>query len=301
MYNFHISHGFAREIKSHAQIEFVDVLTNKDTPLFIDPLLIQCFDDPLSQRVNYRLNCFFDSLFQLYKDPMDEIEIAEFFAHASEINETKTGYGNGFNGKGSSINGMVDKFSQLERIFASGINFSSPEDVPILLQGFAEDRFSDLITNVISDILNEFTIMCCEKYEKNLEHAAKPRYYWDEKSGLWKAKMGERLVLEGTPVLLLPKWFVRPRYFYNTGDFFRKRLVKFLQQDQFEKTGNKPTSKDLQTQLVAEYGCVHAAMLAMLKDQPQLLDQYKDDIGLSYSNYDMCLNDELLDEMLYNK
>ncbi|MBQ5803489.1 MAG: hypothetical protein IIW25_04585, partial [Bacteroidales bacterium] len=40
---------------------------------------------------------------------------------------------------------------------ASRVKISKGEDIPVLVEGFAEDSMSDLLTNILHEQLNEFT------------------------------------------------------------------------------------------------------------------------------------------------
>lgn len=301
MYTKNASQHLGLDVHSHEQLDFVDVFIDKDSKLFIDPLLIKCFTDfdIYAHRVNDRLNSFFNYFFSVYSNPANRSEKNTLLKHAQEINETKLGYGNGLNGKGSTCQGLVKLFSPLEDLFDNQINISSPIDVPLVLHGFAEDRFSDMITNIISDILIDFTYDQCQKYKIDTVQAIEPRYFWDDTQNQWKPVFGDRLYINDTPILLVPKWFVRPKYFYNTRDFFIQKIVKYLQNKTEIAHGYRPSITELNEQLLTEYGCIHAVIFDFLKNYPGLLESYQDDLGLKYDFTDFHLNDVTLDDLLY--
>ena len=83
--------------KGHEDIDFVDITTDADTELFIDPCLIERGRDPLSREAAEIIADFAD---QMYADMRtSRWNNSSVFDEAHEVNETKLGYGNCHNGQ----------------------------------------------------------------------------------------------------------------------------------------------------------------------------------------------------------
>lgn len=53
--------------RGHSNFDFVDINTDYDTELFIDPCLIEIINTPFSYEAMYTLNDYFDSFYDLYR------------------------------------------------------------------------------------------------------------------------------------------------------------------------------------------------------------------------------------------
>jgi len=149
--------------KGHHNIEFVDIAVNDDTKLFIDPCLLRKSRSKFCVRANEEIESFFDSFYKAYKT-QDILEKQRLLSHAGEQNATKIGYGNGFNGKGNTRDGILLDFKPLDDLIKRIPNISKPEDLTVLLPGFAEDGLSDFLTNIIHEELSDFTLSQMQKY-----------------------------------------------------------------------------------------------------------------------------------------
>lgn len=78
--------------------------------------------------------------------------------------ETKLGYGNGENGKGKTATGLIDSFRGLSVLVHDIPTISRAQDIPVMVEGFAEDCMSDLLTNILHEPLNDFTAEQMRKY-----------------------------------------------------------------------------------------------------------------------------------------
>ena len=144
--------------------EFYDIDLNNDTRLFLEPGLIMTSHDPLSRKASDVISSYFNKLFESYRTGTNIDNKAHLLEHCREVNFTKLGYGNGNNGKGKTVTGLLDTFHQLDLLFGNGINLSSPSDLAILIPRFAEDCLSDMLTNILLNELYSFTYLQCQKY-----------------------------------------------------------------------------------------------------------------------------------------
>lgn len=125
--------------KGHVNFDFVDVQLDSDNRIFIDPVVLGNATDEWSIDANKCVQSFFDSLFEALKKNQSD----NLFDHAHEQNATKFGYGNGQNGKGKTADGLEDALSKLKNLVHAIPTISKGEDIPVLVEGFAEDCMSD--------------------------------------------------------------------------------------------------------------------------------------------------------------
>lgn len=112
--------------RGHSNFDFVDINTDYDTELFIDPCLIEIINTPFSYEAMYTLNDYFDSFYDLYRSNHEYSDKTALFCHAHEINATKLGYGNGNNGKAKTAAGMIQTFEPLKKLIDSKVPFQKP-------------------------------------------------------------------------------------------------------------------------------------------------------------------------------
>ena len=159
----YISDYIGAPTKGHKHFDFVDSNIDGDNRLFIDPCMIEGADDPWSKSAAHTMQVFFDCMFDGFRS--NTIRSSGLFDHAGEQNATKLGYGNGYNGKGKTADGLYDSLHDLVYLVHAIPTISCAQDVPVLVEGFAEDCMSDLLTNILHEHLNAFT---CEQMDKTI-------------------------------------------------------------------------------------------------------------------------------------
>lgn len=109
----HLSNYFNIE-KGHKNLDFADINLERDTKLFIDPYLIKFGSSDICKEMAEVVQSFENELFESFRAKNFSRQ-KELFAHSSERNETKFGYGNGRNGRGNSISGMQKAFVSIKQ------------------------------------------------------------------------------------------------------------------------------------------------------------------------------------------
>lgn len=299
----HISKELGLGITSHSQIEFLDITLNPDTKLFIDPCLIETHTDKWSLAAKSTIDSYFGKFYEIYRTRQNDDDIKlKLFEHAHEINATKLGYGNGNNGKAKTAQGMLETFSVIDNLFAKKIDLSHPIDLSLMIGGFAEDCLSDMLTNILFKVLNDFTLAQCGKH--GITSIAKPQrmyHYWDCQVNDWMPYQGNCLIVDTNPILLVPKWFVRPNYYYNTSQYFSMVILGKIQEEKvsFDLKGKeiKPSKKSLEKELIYVNKDKLLAAIAYTEKHPDLLIGYHNRIPIAYKN--RAMKDETLDSILY--
>ena len=197
----YISDVWQLKQKGHENFEFVDVAVNGDNLLFIDPCLIERWNNAWAIKAMKHINSYFDKLFKAY-NTCNRKDMKCLLSHAGEQNATRLGYGNGDNGKGNTADGLLEIFQPLEQLISSIRTIGKAEDLPLLIPGFAEDGMSDLLTNILHECLNEFTMEQMHKYGI-LSNGTKTFYTWDMHAGEWKKVEKPVYFVNGKELLLV--------------------------------------------------------------------------------------------------
>lgn len=297
MARIHVSNAVNLSITGHADIDFVDVAINDDTRLFIDPCLIEVGEDPLSLRCQQVIQDYFECLCKVYSKKSYN---PEFLYHLGERNEARLGYGSGTNGKAKTPQGMSDTLSGLHELIIRGIPFGGLIDIPLMMPRFAEDCMSDMLINVLHKQFSEFTVEQCRKYGIPTEPVKTPQYYWDDTLHSWHPFQKNSLVIDGKAILLIPKKYVLPRFYYSTSRFFMGKIATILQEERTVVLDGKevtPRKVDIQKDECRKYGSILEATRAYAQEMPYLLSDYRWDLRFDYKNQSMTDNE--LDKQVY--
>ena len=287
--------------RGHENFDFIDIDTSKDAALFIDPCLIEVGNSSFCNSAVITMNDYFNSFYDLYREKVPHSNKIKFFSHAHEINATKLGYGTGKNGKAKTADGMIETFESLQRLIDSNVPVSKAIDLPIFIRNFAEDCLSDMLTNILFSQLNEYTVSQCKKYDISLHPLPNKYHYWDIASHSWKPYQGDGLLIDGEPILLVPKKIVRHSFYYNTEQYFRSIILEKMQEEQttLDTRGKelKPSKKSLREKLLSSHSDILDISEEETMKEPTLLAKHHDRMNGAYSK--RHLSDEELNSRVY--
>lgn len=296
-----ISKKLGLNISGHKDIDFVDINLRRDTALFVDPCLIECCDDVLSQKCSVTIADYFKKLYSVYEHNVRR-DILAHLSHLSERNEARLGYGNGRNGKAKTAVGMMETLLELPSLIQRGWPLERAIDIPLLMPRFAEDCMSDMLMNILYKHFSEYTIEQCRKYGISTMRSTKKRHYWDSEEHCWKVYEGESLVVDGAVVLLIPKRHVCRRLHCSTGHFFMSKIAPLIQKRDaviFNGKEKKPNKGEVRIAECKKHGSLREATLEHIGVNPQLLAEYHLEISKRYS--EKGLSDDDLDRYVYGK
>lgn len=243
MNNTYISDEWNLQRKGHSNFDFVDVALFSDNRLFIDPCLIDLAGTSWSNKAIKKTNSFMNELVNAYENEDEKTKIA-LLMNAREQNATKLGYGNGYNGKGNTVEGILNDFMPLEGLVKAIHSIGQLQDITVLLPGFAEDGLSDLITNIIHFELSEFTDEQMRKY--GIESNGYVQFsYWDDSDLRWKTISKPGYLVKGKEFLLVPKNIVRKKYLFSTGQYFSRVILERMRDEYTDANGKKLAKKDI--------------------------------------------------------
>ena len=280
--------------RGHANFEFVDVYLNGDNRLFIDPCLIDRLDDPWSLKASEQMKTFFDCLFEGFRK--NNIYTGSLLSHAGEQNATKLGYGNGENGKGKTAEGLWDSLKSLSVLMHDIPTICCVQDIPVLVEGFAEDCMSDLLTNILHDMLNSFTAEqmllwnCPAQGEKTF-------WTWDATLKDWIQVRRPTWFYQGKELLLVPKCIVRRNYLFKAHQYLYGVIIERMRDSKgwhdlkkIDIWNNIPRNSE---------HWEYATVISFSKEYPDALTEYHDRIPKYYGRANGCMSDEDLDTAVY--
>lgn len=284
---------------SHEKLDFVNVAINRDNLLFIDPTMIQLWKSDWATRANKTINSFFEEFYKAYRD--DDILLKHtVLSHAKEQNATRLGYGQGDNGKGNTVQGLLKDFFPLEVLINEIKSIGVPQDLTVFVPGFGEDGLSDLLTNVIHAELSDFTLEQMAKY--GIDPNAKREFYtWDTDMKNWVKKEKECFVVGKNEILLVPKQIVRKKYLFGVGQYFERVILEHVREDDDWYTiDNKPIPKrEIAKQIKSDdEHWKYEYVKKYSKEHEEVLREYHKKLASYYVEMGLPMDDDVLDEIL---
>lgn len=295
-----ISEHFNLEL-TQTELEFVDVDTVRDVELFIDPAWIHIEDEPWFMEAALTLSSFFNHIIELYEN--GDIDSAkQLFDYAHEPNETCFGLSvNNPNGTGASADMLGKVFDRLLRdnMFDRGF-VSRLEDIHVFIEDFGQDRLSDLVTNIIRKHLVDFTKEQCEIHNIPINNNPHPlAHYWNRETNNWLECNEAPLIVNGRPILLVPKNMVVKYYRYSTGQYCTHHvLVRRAEQHKRENSHlvRQTTRKDgtivryvnkkdiIEEEIVGANINLKQYVLSVTEDNPELIQEFRNSIAARLRN-----------------
>ncbi|MEN6462677.1 MAG: hypothetical protein ABFC94_15075 [Syntrophomonas sp.] len=312
-----ISEKFGLTIAGHRDIDFVDINLDTDTELYIDPTLIDGLPTSWCLETKEILSDFFDEVFKCCKTK-DYSRLYELVSFGKEPNETKLGLSIEQScGKGSKPESLFRIFKSVaaQCLIEKGI-VEKPAELCIFVSNFAEDRMSDLVTNIIRGQLYKFTLQQCSKLGI---HLTPEQYnlgrYWDISSKNWQPLVGNALIIDGRKILLVPKIIVRRKFIISVAQYIQKHVLTYRQSYHLEKrTGLihrryskkkgyyyvPPTKKEVYEKEVK--GQDHKDLARNFAEQnPHLSDRFRNQRIWARDIWDYVLSDKMLNYYVYKK
>ncbi|MBN8861532.1 MAG: hypothetical protein J0H29_24330 [Sphingobacteriales bacterium] len=270
--------------KSQAELDFVDIDTNRDTPLFLDPFFLGIRKDNWSSEATLTLRSFFQRLIDLIR--ADENDAARhLFEFLHEPNSTCLGLSVGEpEGNGVGNEDAIKIFDNLlkSKAVQTGL-LQDIEDNILFVDNFGKDKLSDMTTNIIRKHLIEYTKAQCELLGIPMTVNVPSGFYWSRQQEIWVTKHTQMLVINQKPILLVPKGVVSFCDSYTPDKYYNHFVLNFLQNEhikinsalvQERKSGEKfVTKKDLKEdnpqskEFLRRFTLKHPEVLEQFKSQ----------------------------------
>lgn len=217
---------------SQFELDFVDINTNADTPLFVDPFFLGCRTDSWSVNTTRTLRSFFQAFINYIRN--GEIDRARsLFDYLHEPNETCLGMSSGMP-RGNAI-GSIDSeklFNSItqSRAVETGI-VEDLEDFRLFIDGIDKDKISDMTTNIIRGHLISYTQAQCKLWGIELFQNVQSGFYWDRVTHAWNNRYESMLVIDGRKILLTPKGIVSYSKKYTPQKYYNQFILEYLQHE----------------------------------------------------------------------
>ncbi len=299
MNNIYISDYLNHGIKGHEHYDFLDVAINKDSLLFIDPVLVETAETVWCRESNSIIQSFFDKFYQVYKRN-DEVKKNKILAHAREQNGTKLGYGNGHNGKGNTAQGLIYIFRPLEKLVSVISTIRKPEDLPVLIPKFAEDGLSDLLTNILHDQFNQFTTQQLNIY--GIKNNSTIRFWtWNKSKEDWVEIARPCYRIHGRELLLVPKNIVRKKYLFSTHQYFTRIILERKREDGYGVIDGKliPKKDIVAGKRNSNPHWEYDEAISYTSKCNDALEEYHKKLPIFYAYRNYFMKDSELDNFLY--
>jgi hypothetical protein len=165
--------------RSQAELDFVDIDTNRDLRVFVDPYFLASRQDPWSTSASHTIRNFFSYFIGLISQE-EEDEARNLFDNLHEPNETCLGMSR----RRPDGNGIGD--GDANRIFESILESEAArtgllehlEDCRVFVRGIDKDKTSDMTTNIIRRHLIEYTQSQCDLWDIPMTDGSPGGFFW---------------------------------------------------------------------------------------------------------------------------
>lgn len=215
--------------KTQAELDFVDIDLEVDTPLYLDPYALTSRDDEWSEGCNFLVTSFFETVLAAVRTKNQRLG-AELMRHLGEPEETMLGVSQpGNKGRGIGPAQAADLFNALANSAAakSGL-LEDLSDFALFVPNIGRDKISDMTTNIIRSALIDYTASQCRLLGVPLSKVASG-FYWDPDKSNWVQGYTDLPIVQKRKILLVPKYAVRYEVGVDPGAYRNHFVLEFLQ------------------------------------------------------------------------
>ena len=287
--------------KTQYELDFVDIDTDVDTPLFLDPYYISKCDFPFAQKAYTSIRSYFEYLLALLRT--ENYNVAEeIFSYLGETNDICFGLSQG-RPRGHGM-GPADAPRIFDNLIKSGAvetgYMEDIEDFRLFVPNVDKDKVSDMTANIIKKHLLDYTEEQCELNNIPLLDGIPSGHYWSAETRSWENQYVKRLVVDDHPILLVPKCIVSYKILYTPSEYKQHFVLNFLQNEHLRlNTGLVRQRKD-RTEYVTkkdvekkEGDMSKEYLLRFTQAHPEVFRGFKQDV---IQNYDV-LHGNVLEEI----
>lgn len=218
--------------KTQAELDFVDIDTSRDLPVFLDPFFLSLRQDNWSIESTRIIRSFFQRVLELLNNNENQAA-RELFQHLGEPNATCLGMSKGNpRGRGVGAGDSNDIFESIanSRAAQTGL-IQDLQDNILFVEGFGKDKLSDMTTNIIHKNLIEYTKNQCILHGIPLMPNVPSGFYWNRRTFNWEQEYTDMLVIEGRIILLVPKGVVSFCNDYTPYRYYNHFVLNFMQNE----------------------------------------------------------------------
>ena len=270
---------------SQGSLDFLDVPIDGDVKLFIDPGTLRTMQGDWFVRAHDKVHEYFQFLIELLRSgDLDGARL--LLATQKEPSETHLGFcesgTRGVNLGHVLATDVLDGLSRSQAI-QTGL-LKDLEETALMVPNISSDRISDITTNIIRDLLIEYTKSQCDLHGIPLVDGIASGPLWNDTTREWSESVVSMPRLPGSgKLLLVPRSIIRSRLNLEIGEYYRdfifahlclieeqnpaSSLVKLL------KNGKR---KVMKKELQERYPKSKQVIQDISLQNPELLRQYRD-------------------------
>lgn len=302
-------------ICGHRDIDFVDIRLETDTALYADPERIALSGHPYALQALSCIDDFFNTLYSVALT-QDQFALYRLLSFGREPNETHLGLSEFRScGRGTSpeiLLPIVESMIQTG-LFERGL-VKQLGDLHLWTPNFGYDRLSDLTTNIIREVLYDYTLEQYNHWGIDLSDCKTVvSVAWNPSTHSWVYKRFPELISDDARTLLVPKAFVGRSMLSSPGQLLQKYALKYRQQEHLDELSDlchkktdrsgrdiwtPPTKKELRS-FELKGRSEKAFLLEMGYRYPRMVDELHTDHKPLGRDQACTMSDYALDLLLY--
>ncbi|WP_158070521.1 hypothetical protein [Streptomyces luteocolor] len=219
--------------RGQGTLDFVDVDTVMDVPVYIDPSTIRHLSDDWGKECIQMLTTFFDSVLDAVRHG-DKARADYLLGNLGEPNETHLGISKGKSAGRGFGKWMREEFAaKLAKSQAAQTGLIEDlEDTAFFIDKVDKDIVSDITTNIIRGPLIAYTRQMATAFGIPLEQGVESGPVWNAQALQWESGLTELPIADGQKLLLVPKAIVRRDLHLSRSEYYRNHLVPTLQSEE---------------------------------------------------------------------
>jgi hypothetical protein len=292
--------------KSQSELDFVNVHTDDDICLFIDPYVLSQRNDRFSLECHNTLCIYFENLIEQIKQN-NRSEAMRLLSNLHEPRETRLGFSKKGN-RGSGIGGI--KAEELYRALSTSSAvktgfIDSLQECELMVEDVSRDKISDLTTNVIRKHLAEYTKEQCNLWNIPVQSTALPPFYNPDENE-WESDFFDLPRVNSRALLLVPKAIVRYHPAFDHTQYYQNIVLEYLQTTEISaasslvKTLKNKKKRVTKKDLKVKYPLSKEYLYKITNEHPELLERYKELLLLKDKMHNVEEND-VIEEILVAK
>lgn len=294
-----------------AEVDYVNVDLETDTPLYLCPYAIQIRSDDWSHECGQLIRSFFGEVLNQIRKGNDQ-SVEHLLSNLHEPNETRLGESNGIprgRGVGNNRSLQLKDALRASKAYKTGL-LKDISEAELFIQGVGRDTISDLTTNIIRGPLIEYTKNQCELHgiPTSVVRGLGPR--WNSTLLNWESLDYDLPVYKGKPIVLVPKACVRLQLTLDSQEFYNHFMIEFLRAEYLAagsalvQTLKNGTRKVYKKDVKKNHPLIKDDLAEFVRKHPEILDRYKQMAGakgpLDSKQLDDNFNEPIFARVLIN-
>ena len=241
-------------LRSQADLDFAIPFLDEDIPLYVDPFMLWRSPSQQDRSLHTNLLNAFNNLGYLVKSGKESQAAANLIA-ASECEEVGLGVSASRKGKRigpKKAEEILALFKRIPQYGAAG--FRHIEEIQFFVDDISRDRISDLCCSFLKSFLIDYTMQQCQRLGIPMQSVDVPNVYDDRyhKFDVLKDIRMPVNPLTGSPLILVPKRWLRFVPWLNYDDYFAKHCP----QDEISHTPEELTRVEVLDYNRDHYGVI---------------------------------------------